>query len=147
MKQYKYKVKGAEYTVTINEVEGNSAKVEVNGIPFEVELERPMNVKYTPVVRPVSHVHHAPAAAAAPAPAPEPVVAGNGLAVRAPLPGTVNAVNVTVGQKVTKGQCLIVLEAMKMENNINAECDGTVTAVSVNKGDSVREGSVLVTIG
>lgn len=146
MKQYKYKVKGAEYNVTINEVEGNSAKVEVNGIPFEVELERPMNVKYTPVVRPVSHVHHAPAAAV-PAPAPEPVAAGSGLAVRAPLPGTVNAINVTVGQKVSKGQCLVVLEAMKMENNINAECDGTITTINVSKGDSVREGSVLVTIG
>ena len=68
-------------------------------------------------------------------------------AVRAPLPGTVNAVAVTVGQAVKKGQTVVVLEAMKMENNINAECDGTVTAVHVNKGDSVREGAMLVTIG
>ena len=59
----------------------------------------------------------------------------------------VNAVAVTVGQAVKKGQTVVVLEAMKMENNINAECDGTVTAVHVNKGDSVREGAMLVTIG
>ncbi len=58
-----------------------------------------------------------------------------------------NAVAVTVGQAVKKGQTVVVLEAMKMENNINAECDGTVTAVHVNKGDSVREGAMLVTIG
>ena len=81
-----------------------------------------------------------------PAAQPE-VPAGNGTAVRAPLPGTVNAVAVTVGQAVKKGQTVVVLEAMKMENNINAECDGTVTAVHVNKGDSVREGAMLVTIG
>ena len=128
MKEYKYKVKGAEYTVKINDVEGNMAKVEVT---------------HKPVIRPVAHVHHGPVT---PAAQPE-VPAGNGTAVRAPLPGTVNAVAVTVGQAVKKGQTVVVLEAMKMENNINAECDGTVTAVHVNKGDSVREGAMLVTIG
>ena len=134
MKEYKYKVKGAEYTVKINDVEGNMAKVEVNGIPFEVEMERPMHLTHKPVIRPVAHVHHGPVT---PAAQPE-VPAGN---------GTVNAVAVTVGQAVKKGQTVVVLEAMKMENNINAECDGTVTAVHVNKGDSVREGAMLVTIG
>ena len=136
MKEYKYKVKGAEYTVKINDVEGNMAQVEVNGIPFEVEMERPMHLTHKPVIRPVAHVHHGPVT---------PV--GNGTAVRAPLPGTVNAVAVNVGQAVKKGQTVVVLEAMKMENNINAECDGTVMAVHVNKGDSVREGAILVTIG
>lgn len=129
MKEYKYKVKGAEYTVKINDVEGNMAKVEVNGIPFEVEMERPMHLTHKPVIRPVAHV------------------TATAFTVRAPLPGTVNAVAVTVGQAVKKGQTVVVLEAMKMENNINAECDGTVTAVHVNKGDSVREGAMLVTIG
>ena len=110
-------------------------------------MERPMHLTHKPVIRPVAHVHHGPVTpAAAPAAQPE-VPAGNGTAVRAPLPGTVNAVAVTVGQAVKKGQTVVVLEAMKMENNINAECDGTVTAVHVNKGDSVREGAMLVTIG
>ena len=58
MKEYKYKVKGAEYTVKINDVEGNMAQVEVNGIPFEVEMERPMHLTHKPVIRPVAHVHH-----------------------------------------------------------------------------------------
>ena len=60
MKEYKYKIKGAEYTVKIDEVEGNMAKVEVNGIPFEVEMERPMHLTHKPVIRPVAHVHHGP---------------------------------------------------------------------------------------
>ena len=131
----------------INDVEGNMAKVEVTGIPFEVEMERPKHLTHKQEIRPVAHVHLGPVTpAAAPAVQPE-VPAGNGTAVRAPLPGTVNAVAVTVGQAVKKGQPVVVLEAMKKENNINAECDSTVTAVHVNKGDSVREGAMLVTIG
>ena len=147
MKEYKYKIKGAEYTVKIDEIEGTMAKVEVNGIPFEVEMERPMHLTHKPVIRPVAHVHHGPVTPAVdPNPQPE-VPSGKGTAVRAPLPGTINAVAVTVGQAVKKGQTVVVLEAMKMENNIGAECDETVTAVHVNKGDSVREGAILVTIG
>lgn len=145
MKEYKYKIKGAEYSVKINEVEGNMAKVEVNGIPFEVEMERPMHLTHKPVIRPVAHVHHGPVTPAVQPVQPE-APRGKGVAVRAPLPGTINAVAVNVGQKVAKGQTVVVLEAMKMENNINAECDGTVSAVHVNKGDSVREGAILVTI-
>lgn len=146
MKEYKYKVKGAEYTVRIEEVEGNLAKVEVNGIPFEVEMERPMHLTHKPVIRPVAHVHHGPVTPAVDPKQPEPQM-GKGTAVRAPLPGTINAVAVNVGQEVKKGQTVVVLEAMKMENNIGAECDGTITAVHVSKGDSVREGAILVTIG
>ena len=146
MKEYKYKVKGAEYVVKIEEVEGNLAKVEVYGIPFEVEMERPMHLTHKPVVRPVAHVHHGPVTPAADAQQPEPQT-GKGTAVRAPLPGTINAVAVNVGQAVKKGDTVVVLEAMKMENNIGAECDGTITAVHVSKGDSVREGAILVTIG
>ena len=142
MKEYKYKVKGAEYTVKINDVEGNMAKVEVNGIPFEVEMERPMHLTHKPVMRPVAHVHNGPVT---PAAQPD-VPAGNGTAGRAPLPGTVNAVAVTVGQAVKKGQTVVVLEAMKMENNINADKDGKITAINVSKGDSVLEGNDLVII-
>lgn len=150
MKEYKYKVKGAEYTVVIQEVEHKTAKVEVNGIPFEVEMDRPMNIVHTSVVRPVAHVHHGPVQAApvAAAPVAQPAApAGAGMAVRAPLPGTVVAIAVTNGQAVKKGDTVVVLEAMKMENNIAAECDGTVTSVCVNKGDTVQTGAVLLTIG
>lgn len=150
MKEYKYKVKGAEYTVVIQEVEHKTAKVEVNGIPFEVEMDRPMNIVHTSVVRPVAHVHHGPVQTApvAAQPVAQPAApAGAGMAVRAPLPGTVVAIAVTNGQAVKKGDTVVVLEAMKMENNIAAECDGTVTSVCVNKGDTVQTGAVLLTIG
>lgn len=150
MKEYKYKVKGAEYTVVIQEVEHTTAKVEVNGIPFEVEMERPMNMAHVSVVRPVAHVHHGPVQAA-PASVPSPYSSRPHL--REPhgrarsAAGTVVAVAVTNGQAVKKGDTVVVLEAMKMENNIAAECDGTVTAVCVNKGDAVQTGAVLLTIG
>ncbi len=150
MKEYKYKVKGADYTVVIQEVEGKTARVEVNGVPFEVEMERAMNMASVPVVKPVAHVHHAPAqpapAAAQPVQA-APAAAGAGKSVRSPLPGTIVAIAVTNGQTVKKGQTVVVLEAMKMENNIEADCDGTVTSVCVNQGDTVQTGAVLLTIG
>jgi biotin carboxyl carrier protein len=73
--------------------------------------------------------------------------AGAGNPVKAPLPGTINAINVKVGDTVAVGDIVIVLEAMKMQNNIEAEYAGTVTSITVNPGDSVMEGAVLMTIG
>ena len=67
--------------------------------------------------------------------------------MKAPLPGTINAINVKVGDKVGIGDIVIVLEAMKMQNNIEAEQAGTVTSITVNVGDSVMEGAVMLTIG
>lgn len=151
MNKYQYKVQGVDYNVEIEEVSGNLAKVNVNGIPFEVELQQPINAAQA-ITRPkVSAPKSAPAAApaaapsvATPAAAP---VAGNGTAVKSPLPGTITAVNVKVGDKVNNGDTVVVLEAMKMQNNIEAETTGTITSVAVSAGDSVMEGSVLVTIG
>ena len=151
MNKYQYKVQGVDYNVEIEEVSGNLAKVNVNGIPFEVELQQPINAAQAitrPKVRaPKSAPAAAPAAApsvAAPAAAP---VAGNGTSVKSPLPGTITAVTVKVGDKVNNGDTVVVLEAMKMQNNIEAETTGTITSVAVSAGDSVMEGSVLVTIG
>ena len=155
MNKYQYKVQGVDYNVEIEEVSGNLAKVNVNGIPFEVELQQPINAAQA-ITRPkVSAPKSAPAAApaAAPsvaAPAAAPVatpVAGNGTSVKSPLPGTITAVNVKVGDKVNNGDTVVVLEAMQMQNNIEAETTGTITSVAVSAGDSVMEGSVLVTIG
>ena len=141
MKEYKYKIKGVPYEVKINSVEENIAKVEVNGVEFEVELEKPVAAP-KPVVRAVA----APVKTIeAPKAAQESVPAGVS-AVKAPLPGTVIDIKVAVGDTVKKGQTIVILEAMKMENNIDSERDGKITAIKVNKGDSVMEGSVLVTI-
>ena len=129
MKEYKLKINGNDYAVTVNEVDDNIAEVEVNGTPFKVEFEKPITKK------PVATVAK-PAAAS-----------GAGETVTSPLPGVILEVNVNVGDAVKKGQKVMVLEAMKMENVIEATADGTVTAIKVGKGDSVLEGAPLVIIG
>jgi biotin carboxyl carrier protein len=152
MKQYKYKINGAQYDVTIDSISGNLAKVEVNGIPFEVEMQGSTLVEDNlPTPSAVAEVAAstptvAPAVEAAPAPAAK-GAAGAGTPVKAPLPGVVTKVLVSAGQTVKKGDNVLVLEAMKMENNITAECDGSVTGICVAAGDSVMEGTVLLTIG
>ena len=141
MKEYNYKIKGAPYNVKINGIEENIAKVEVNGIEFEVELEKPV-AQPKPVVRAV-------AARVKTIEAPKEkleAVADGVSAVRAPLPGTINDIKVTVGQAVKKGETVVVLEAMKMENNIDSDRDGKIQEVKVQKGDTVMEGAILVTI-
>lgn len=152
MKQYKYTINGADYDVTIDSFNGNKAKVIVNGMSFDVEMQGTLNESDLPDA-PAADASAAPAAPKAAAPAAAPKAAapagapGKGTPVKAPLPGVVTAINVNVGQKVKKGETVVVLEAMKMENNIAAECDGTVTSVCVAQGDSVMEGTVLVTVG
>ena len=151
MSKYQYKVQGVDYEVEIEEVEGNIAKVNVNGIPFEVELQQPINAaKHPTIVKPKVEAPKpcaAPVAAAAPAAPAQPAAAGAGNAQKAPLPGTITSINVKVGDTVAVGDTVIVLEAMKMQNNIEAEYAGTVTSITVNQGDSVMEGAVLLTIG
>lgn len=149
MKQYKYKVNGAQYDVTIDSIVGNIAKVEVNGIPFEVEMQGSSLVEEDLPTQ-VADEAAAPAVAAAPAAAeaaPAAGAPGAGAPVKAPLPGVVAKILVSVGQAVKKGETVLVLEAMKMENNITAEADGKITGICVAAGDSVMEGTTLVTIG
>ena len=153
MKQYKYTINGAQYDVTIDSIVGSKAKVEVNGIPFEVEMHGSSLVEED---LPTMSTEGAPAPAAAPAaPAAAPAAAapaaksgpGAGTPVKAPLPGVVTNILVAEGQAVKKGETVLVLEAMKMENNITAEADGAVTGICVAAGDSVMEGTTLLTIG
>lgn len=152
MNTYKYKVKGVDYEVEIAEVEGNIAKVNVNGIPFELELQKPINAAKHPtmtapkVQAPVAAPAAAPAAPVA-APSQPAAVAGAGNAIKAPLPGTVTDVKVQVGQQVNVGDTVVVLEAMKMQNNIESEYAGKVTSVLVKQGDTVMEGAALLTVG
>ena len=143
MNKYQYKVQGVDYDVEIENVEGNIAKVNVNGISFEVELKQPINAK------PISRTHVKPAAApvAAPAQQAPAKAAGSGTKVPAPLPGTITEVKVKEGDTVKAGDTVVVLEAMKMQNSIEAECSGTVTSVIVKPGDTVMEGDALITIG
>lgn len=110
-------------------------RVNVNGTVYEVELEEMTGAPAAPA---------APSAApAAPAAAP----AAGGEKVTSPMPGTILSVNVAAGDAVKRGQVLMILEAMKMENEIMCPCDGTVTSVSVTKGAAVESGTLLCTIG
>ena len=142
MRTYKFKINGNEYNVEINSVEGNIADVTVNGASYKVEMDTP--VAPAPVAAPAATTTSAPAPAPAPAPAAAP--AGAGKVITSPLPGVIIEVSVKEGQAVKAGQKVAVIEAMKMENEIQASCDGTVTAVLVNKGDSVLEGAEIVKI-
>lgn len=136
MKAYKFKINGKQYEVSINAIEGQTADVTVNGAAYQVELEDAPAPAPAPAAAP---------AAAAPAPtAPKP--AGAGAKVTSPLPGVIIEVSVKEGQAVKAGQKVAVIEAMKMENEIEAPADGTVTAIHVAKGDSVLEGADIVTI-
>lgn len=137
MKEYKYKINGSEYKVTVKEIEENIAQVVVNGVPYEVEMEKkekPQVVK--PIVRPA-----APIASSA-----KPKPANNNKSVKSPLPGVILDIKVNVGDSVKKGQTVLILEAMKMENNINSDRDGVVKAINVSKGESVLEGADLIII-
>lgn len=152
MKQYKYTINGAQYDVNIESIVGSKAQVTVNGIPFEVEMQGSTLVEAAlPTVSTENAMNNAApvAAPATEAPAIAPVAkgeAGEGTPVKAPLPGVVTKILVQVGQAVKKGETVLVLEAMKMENNITAENDGTVTGICTAAGDSVMEGTTLLTI-
>ena len=146
MKQYRFRINGNQYNVDINSVEGNIASVSVNGTSYQVELEDApaAPVQAVPVQTSVITPAAAPAQAA---PAPKTAASGAGKPVTSPLPGVIIAVKVNVGDSVKAGQEVAVLEAMKMENSIEAVQDGTVTAIHVAKGDSILEGAAIVTIG
>ncbi len=148
MKEYKLTINGNDYNVVINDVEGTTANVEVNGTPFTVEFEKPISApkkQAVKVVKPQSgsslttssrSVQHSPT------PAPS-----AGATITSPLPGIILEINVKEGDVVKKNQKLMMLEAMKMENNIESTVDGTVKSIKVSKGDSVLEGAPLIVIG
>lgn len=150
MKTYRFKINGNEYNIDINSVAGNIADVTVNGRTYQVEMEDAPAVPASAAPAPA-----APAGAVVPAQAAAPArtasqaqtpANASGKPVTSPLPGVIIAVKVNVGDVVKTGQELAVLEAMKMENSIEATHDGTVTAVHVAKGDSVLEGAAIVTV-
>ncbi len=113
-------------------------KVNVNGTQYMVEIE---------LIDGTSAPAQTPASAPAPAPAPAPATApAGGETVQSPMPGTILDVKVSVGDTVSEGQVLMILEAMKMENEIMAPVSGTIAAINVNKGAAVSSGDVLCSI-
>ena len=142
MKEFKFTIDGQKYTASVNELENNVAEVVVNGKTYSVTMEKEEVAK--PVVKPAAS---APAAAPAAAPAPKADVPAGGTKIVSPLPGSIIKVIATEGQAVKKGETLLTLESMKMENTIVADCDGTVSKILVSAGQSVMQGDVLIVIG
>lgn len=156
MGKYNFRINGHDYQVDVNSVEGGIADVTVNGTDYKVELADAVPAPAQQAVRPAPQATFtaapapqatAPAAQttaqAATASAPQ----GKGEVVTAPLPGVILDIKVKVGDAVKAGQTVAVLEAMKMENEIESTASGTVTAVNAGKGDSVLEGAAIITIG
>lgn len=143
MKEYKYTINGTKYEVAVGNIEENVVTVTVNGEDFKVELEMPAEpekkkaVLGKPATAPASSDESGEAAKA-------PVNKNN--AIKAPLPGVITDIKVNVGDEVQAGDTVIVLEAMKMANNLQAEKGGKVTAICVKIGESVMEDDALVVI-
>ena len=142
MKQFKYTINGNVYKVTVNKLEDTLAEVEVNGIPYKVLMDKPAKKQVMTVKRPVqTHT-----ASSAPQQAvTRPATVSGGGSVKSPLPGVILDIDCNVGDAVKKGQKLLILEAMKMENTISSDRDGVIAEIKVSKGDSVLEGTELVT--
>lgn len=140
MKIYKFKINDEKYKTRILEYKGDNIRVEVNGIEYKVELESESTVqapqlvrseKTKPDVSSTIKIDHA---------------AGS-KNVKAPIPGLVHALLVKTGDKLEKGQPVIILEAMKMESEISTNAAGTVKNILVKEGETVQEGQILIEIG
>ena len=146
MKEFAFKINGAEYKCAVEEIEAGKTKVTVNGKVYEVETEAPKAAPKVEAPKPAPAPK--PAAPAAPKAEAKPAAApAAGLQVKSPLPGSVIKVLVAEGQAVKRGDTLLTLESMKMENAIMAEQDGTVKQIAVTPGQNVMQDDLLIVLG
>ena len=143
MKKFKFTIAGQPYDTTVNEIEPNVCEVTVNGTVFHVEIEKQETLKKKPVVAPRPAATGAAAPAAKPAAAP---AAAGTTVVKSPLPGSIVKVMVQAGQEIKKGDTLLTMESMKMENVIASEVTGKVKSVLVQPGQNVMQDDKLVEI-
>ncbi|MFA5045628.1 MAG: biotin/lipoyl-containing protein [Paludibacter sp.] len=134
MKKFKFKINESEYEVSVNEIENNIAEIEVNGTPFMVEIEKQE--------KPVLSVNRKPAGKVTPITTPTRIV--NAKSIKSPLPGVIVKVLVKPGQSVKRGDVLLTMESMKMENNILAEEDAIIGTIHVQPGESVMQDDILI---
>lgn len=148
MKEFTFKINGAEYKCAVEEIEAGKTNVTVNGKVYTVETEAPAAPAPKPVAKPAPAPKPAAAPAAPKAEAPKPAAApAAGVQVKSPLPGSVIKVLVSEGQAVKRGDTLLTLESMKMENAIMAEADGTVKQIAVTPGQNVMQDDLLIVLG
>ena len=144
-KEFSFKINGAEYKCAVEEIEAGLTEVTVNGKKYTVETEKPVAPAPKAAPAPAAPAPAAPKAAPAPK-AAAPAAAAAGAQVKSPLPGSVVKVCVNEGQDVKKGDTLLILESMKMENPILAEQDGKVAQVAVAAGQTVMQDDLLVVL-
>lgn len=144
MKSFQFTIDGRKYETTVNEIEDNIAEVTVNGTVFHVAIDKK---KTTSSIKPAAPRAAQPAPAADPAAPKATETPAGGKKVVSPLPGSIIKVAVTEGQAVKRGDLLLTLESMKMENQVPAEFDGTVTKIAVTAGQNVMQGDLLVVLG
>lgn len=148
MKQYKIRVNDNEFDIQVHSLDDNGvATVTVNGTDHTVYVEREKKSVAPTSIKAPSGISRSKHSAAVESQSVSPEVNIAGTPVASPLPGVIISVNVAVGDKVVMGQSVATLEAMKMENSIEADRSGIVTAIHVQKGDSVLQGAKIVTIG
>jgi biotin carboxyl carrier protein len=152
-KEFNLEINGKDYSVIISDFTATTAEVEVNGNKYSVGI-KDLGIEQVADLKPQFSAVAAPsmAATAGGASAAQPTLhkpasIANAAAIMSPLPGLIQKVLVKVGDQVKAGQNLLIMEAMKMENEIQAKNDGTVTSINVKEGDSVEEGIELVAIG
>jgi len=138
MKKFKFTIKGQQYDVDVKDVDGNVAQVEVNGTIYDVAIESDMKVSKTPTLvrKPVRNKPNEGKITKS--------AGGGASVVKAPLPGSIIKINVAVGDQINVGDTLLVMEAMKMENNVLAEKSGTIKAIKVAVGDNVLQDDALI---
>lgn len=143
MKNFKFKIDDNAYDVDVVSVKDKIAKVNVNGVLYEVEMEQEVTTTKTPTLVRQDVV---PSTDTPPPSRDNQPKNGSGAALRSPLPGKIIDIMIKVGDVVAVGQTVVCLEAMKMENNIKTDRSGTVTSINIQKGDIVVEGNVLLEI-
>jgi len=141
MKKYKFTIRGNDYDVHLKDIEDNIAELDVNGTVYEVEIHSEVKTSKTPTLirKPVEKMPGEGQINKA--------VSSGKHKVTAPLPGTILKINVTIGDIVTEGQNVLIMEAMKMENQVQTTKGGEVTSIKVNVGDSVLQDDILIEIG
>ena len=144
MKKFNFTIRGNKYDVDILDIEDNIAEIEVNGTLYKVEIGKEVKTAKTPrLVRPKAF----PSTESAKAKTSKPTEKKGVGTIKAPLPGSILEVKVNAGDEVKSGDTLLIMEAMKMENEIKSDRTGKVSAVKVQSGDAVLEGEILVEIG
>jgi len=139
MKQFKFTINGNDYAVDMIGIEENIARLEVNGTPYEVEIHKKVKSSKTPRVI-------APPVKEPSKPDIEKRERGDAHPITAPLPGNIIAIKIKPGDIIQKGQLLMIMEAMKMENQVLADRKGVVESIPVQVGDTVLQGDILVQI-